>query len=263
MSEQLTDNLRVFVVPLQVMEDESLSSSEKMVYIVLRSFVNPHKAEAFPAVPTIARLASLSERQVQRVMKSLEEKGYIAREAQYKYDPNKRIARQTANLYKLALPKSEENTGATPCHRGGDTMSPGGATPCHRGGDTMSPDREHNHLNNQIINNDDDTRQTIESIYEQYKTEITREQFDQVVKRVSKRKTPNFAAYLNVSVQNEISNAQVAATDAAEESKVKKGKGQSKRKQQMEVVQSQDEEEVSKDELEEMRKLALKLDSSR
>ncbi|MCY9771470.1 helix-turn-helix domain-containing protein, partial [Paenibacillus alvei] len=64
--------LRVFIVPVDILDVPDLTSSEKLVYIVLRSYsyVNPSDSSAFPDYETIARKASLSRKRVIDVVKS-------------------------------------------------------------------------------------------------------------------------------------------------------------------------------------------------
>lgn len=119
--EKIMDGMRAFVVPVQVLEDERLSVYEKMVYVVLRSFCNPHKSEAWPSIQTICRLAGIGRTKAKEVLASLEEKGYIERRANYEYDPRTKKARQTANIYTLTIPYPGRDT-----TKGGVATRPGG-----------------------------------------------------------------------------------------------------------------------------------------
>lgn len=139
MQEFIQDTYRVFVVPVAVLEDSGLSAQEKLVYVVLRSFCSAHKSEVFPSHATICRLSSLSKSTVIRVLKSLQEKGYIIKKHNYKYDTERKTARQTSNIYKLDVPKQKV------MHRG-VTETRGGVSQRHGGGVTET--HEHNHLTN-------------------------------------------------------------------------------------------------------------------
>jgi len=102
--EFLQDNLRVFVVPVDILEAEGLTTHEKLVYISLRSFANPHKAEAFPSYETIARLGSMTRRHAINCVNRLVELGYIKKEIRLDVSRNRKI-RNTSNLYTLHNPK--------------------------------------------------------------------------------------------------------------------------------------------------------------
>jgi hypothetical protein len=68
------------VVETLVLEDEELSTYDKMIYIALCSFASARDRECFPSVATIARRASCSERQVRISLCFLETLGYIKRD---------------------------------------------------------------------------------------------------------------------------------------------------------------------------------------
>lgn len=75
----ILDRTEFFAVPFDILTSD-LSSHEKIVYMVLQSFVNPHDNEVeFPTIDTIASLASISRSTVLRVLNRLENKGYILR----------------------------------------------------------------------------------------------------------------------------------------------------------------------------------------
>ena len=65
---------------MQVLVNESLSTYDKVVYIVLCSFVTAENCECSPSVEDIAKRASCSGRQVRRCLDTLEEHGYMKRE---------------------------------------------------------------------------------------------------------------------------------------------------------------------------------------
>lgn len=143
--EYIKDSMRVFVVPVEILEIEDLSIYEKMVYITLRSYANAHKAEAFPSYATIAKMGSMSRRQAMRCVQNLIEKGLIQKETRFDVTKNKEI-RQTSNLYTLQSPQQKAVTDSHQC-----PPVTGVVTDSHRGSDSESP--ENNHLKEPINNN--------------------------------------------------------------------------------------------------------------
>lgn len=133
--------LRVFIVPVDILDEPDLSSSEKLVYIVLRSYVNPTDPSAFPSYETIAKKASLSRRRVIDIVKSLEEKGLIKKEVRMTVTKDRKI-KNTSNLYTLVTPKRRQAAS--------ETISPPPVKPFHQGSETISP--YHNHLTNSFRN---------------------------------------------------------------------------------------------------------------
>jgi DNA-binding transcriptional ArsR family regulator len=146
-NEYLKDDLRVFVVPLDILHAD-LDIYEKMAYMVLRSFANAHNPQAWPKYSTIAELASMSERQAMRVIKSLEEKGLIKKEVQFKVTKKRQI-KHTSNLYTILNPKKESMSdlqsplGVTHRHPKGDSQTPLGVTDSHMRGDSQSYKQDH------------------------------------------------------------------------------------------------------------------------
>lgn len=136
--EFLQDDLRVFVVPVDILNVPDLTTHEKMVYVILRSFANPHKAEAFPSYETIARMGSMSRRHAINCVKRLVEKGLILKEERLDVTKNRKI-RNTSNLYKLQTPKVVNTV-----HQGSEPDSPPLVNTVHQGSEYSSPD--HNHL---------------------------------------------------------------------------------------------------------------------
>lgn len=132
--------LRVFIVPVDILDVPDLSSSEKLVYIVLRSYVNPTDPTAFPSYETIAKKASLSRRRVIDIVKSLEEKGLIKKEIRLAVTKDRKI-KNTSNLYTLVTPKKKTAS---------EIISLGGVKSFHRGSEMISP--EHNHLKEPLLN---------------------------------------------------------------------------------------------------------------
>ncbi|MEV2909522.1 helix-turn-helix domain-containing protein [Paenibacillus larvae] len=132
--------LRAFIVPADILDVPDLTTAEKLVYIALRSYTNPHDSSAFPAYETIAKKASLSRRRVIDVIKSLVEKGLIKKESRLQVTKDRKI-KNTSNLYTLEMPEPRK---VKPCHqRGSETISPGVVKPFHQGSETISPYQYH------------------------------------------------------------------------------------------------------------------------
>lgn len=132
--------LRVFIVPVDILDVPDLTSSEKLVYIVLRSYVNPTDPTAFPAYKTIAAKASLSRRRVIDIIKSLEEKGLIRKAARFTVTKERKI-RDTSNTYTLITPKKAKPS---------EIIAPPPVKPLHPPGETIAP--YHNHLTESSLN---------------------------------------------------------------------------------------------------------------
>lgn len=132
--------LRVFIVPVDILDVPGLSSSEKLVYMVLRSYVNPTDPTAFPAYETIAKKASLTRRWVIKVVKSLEEKGLIRKETRLTVTKQRKI-RNTSNTYTLITPKKTKPS---------ELSSPTPVNSVHPPSELSSP--YHNHLTKSVRN---------------------------------------------------------------------------------------------------------------
>ena len=105
MADKLKDQLRVFVVPVDIMEVPDLTIHEQMTYIVLRSFANAHSDTAFPSYATIARIGRMTRRHAINCVASLIEKGLLTKEEpQFKVTKDKKI-KQTSNVYHIETPK--------------------------------------------------------------------------------------------------------------------------------------------------------------
>ncbi len=70
-----------FYLENELLDRQDLTIYEKMIYIVIARYVGKED-KAFPSVPTIAKKGSMSERQVQNIIKSLVKKGLIKKETQ-------------------------------------------------------------------------------------------------------------------------------------------------------------------------------------
>ena len=128
--EKLKDSYRMFVVPLQILEDENLTSQEKLIFVVLRSFANPHTNVVFPSRKTIAKLASVSVSSVKRSINKLVEKGYLIKEKRYEYNHENKTARRTSNNLTFAMPVTEGGHSEP----GGGHREPGGGVTVNREG---------------------------------------------------------------------------------------------------------------------------------
>ena len=84
--ERMTDDRDFWfaIVDIRVMQDRSLSPSDKGIYAVLCSFASAHGRICFPRVKTIAETANCSERTVQEALKRLEAAGYIERKERFR-----------------------------------------------------------------------------------------------------------------------------------------------------------------------------------
>jgi hypothetical protein len=105
--ELLKDDLRVFVVPVEIMDVPDLDIYEQMVYIVLRSFANAREATAFPSYATIAKLGRMSRRKAIDAVNSLVEKGLLKKELRLDVSKNRKI-RNTSNMYTIQRPETKK-----------------------------------------------------------------------------------------------------------------------------------------------------------
>lgn len=182
--------LRVFVVPVDIMDVPGLDIYEQMVYMVLRSYVNPTEPTAFPSYKTIAERGRMSRRKAIDAMQGLVDKGLIQKEARLTVTKNRQI-RNTSNLYTVMTPKatpkqaSGEKTNKT---KGSAQRAPGVVHDMHQGGAQRAP--YHYHLKEPYINKIDCLRDDAakiaaspsdeefnHSIYETLKTEIPKNCF--------------------------------------------------------------------------------------
>lgn len=138
MAEFLQDNLRVFVVPVEIMDIPDLNIYEQMVYIVLRSFANAREATAFPSYSTIAKLGRMSRRKAIDCVATLVEKGLLKKEVRLDVTKNRKI-RNTSNLYTIESPKVVHSV-----HQGSAQRAPEVVHSVHQGSAQRAP--EHNHL---------------------------------------------------------------------------------------------------------------------
>lgn len=97
-----------------------LPSAEKFVLLVLAQHCEHDGTNAWPSVKTISKKTGLSERTVQRSLRSLVKSGQVAIQSE--------ATITKPRVYKLV---------------GGVTMSPQGVSPCHPRGVTVSPGRCH------------------------------------------------------------------------------------------------------------------------
>jgi len=103
MMNQLKDNLRVFVVPTEILDVEELDVYEKMVYMVLRSYANGQDDTAFPSYSTIAKKGSMGRKKAIECVQKLTELGLVVKEERKKVSKNNGIS-QTSNLYTIYRP---------------------------------------------------------------------------------------------------------------------------------------------------------------
>lgn len=257
--EHIKDGFRGFIVPLQVLEDQVLSVNEKMVYIVLRSFVNAHKSEAWPKVATIVRLSGISKSSVIRAISKLEESGYIAKQSNYKYNTDTKKMNRTSNIYTLDLPELKVSQGNPSISV---TQTP---TQCHTDTTLVSQghpkDLDLNELNR--FKDDDDRRIIIDSVFESYKDRVTQEQFAAIIATIMKRKGETIVhdlfKYLFKGVETELSKA----NQSKEKQSRPRKQSPSTKKPALKVVSRHgdgSERELTEDELEAAYELARKLE---
>jgi len=141
MKEYLQDDgqLRVFIVPVDIMEIPDLTIYEQMAYMVLRSYVNPTDPTAFPSYPTIAKRGRMSRSSAIRAIEGLIQKGLITKEVRLDVSKNRKI-KHTSNRYTLITPKKQ---GSVSQERG---------VVSHRNGGSVSQTPNHNHLKEPSLN---------------------------------------------------------------------------------------------------------------
>lgn len=121
--------------------DCPLPTSEKMILLVIADHADEYGGNAWPSIATIARKSSMGERQVQRYVKSLVERGLLSCEKQaggtWDMSPDKRPNRYTVNISRVTSMSPRLTCGATSTTpRGvtsgaerGDTHDASGVTP--------------------------------------------------------------------------------------------------------------------------------------
>lgn len=145
--EFIQDNLRVFVVPVEIMDVPDLDIYEQMVYIVLRSFASAREATAFPSYATIAKLGRMSRRKAIDAVKSLVEKGLLRKEMRLDVSKNRKI-RNTSNLYTIERPQVVHDMHHPPSAQDAPPL----VHDMHHPGAQHAP--EHNHLTKSFITKD-------------------------------------------------------------------------------------------------------------
>lgn len=101
--ETMKDDLRVFVVPVEILDVPDIDIYEQMAYIVLRSFANARDNSAFPSYETIAKLGRMSRRKAIDAVNKLIDKGLVTKETRMTVTKHGRI-RNTSNVYTLKRP---------------------------------------------------------------------------------------------------------------------------------------------------------------
>jgi DNA-binding transcriptional ArsR family regulator len=110
-----------------VWEDAPVSEGTLLVLLALADFAN-EKGICWPSVGSLAKMARLERRQVQYVLRKLEEKGLIAKE--------KMTGRYEPNIYKVLCGRGaisaplDENQGRNQRHRGAQSTALRGAPQC-------------------------------------------------------------------------------------------------------------------------------------
>lgn len=115
--------LRIFVVPVDIIDVPDLNIYEQMTYMILRSYVNPTDSTAFPSYSTIAKRGRMSRRSAIRAIEGLVQKGLLNKEIRLDVSKNRKI-RNTSNLYTVNTPKPMENKEVvTDRHQGGECLT--------------------------------------------------------------------------------------------------------------------------------------------
>lgn len=112
------------IIDNSILEDESLTAYEKIIYAVLCKFANQKNNTCFPSITTIQKLAGCGKMTVIRGIKKLEERNYIKKEKR-QHEHNREYA---TNLYSiLDLHHQEMIPGGTKTEEKGSTkmVSPG------------------------------------------------------------------------------------------------------------------------------------------
>lgn len=153
--DQLQDNLRVFVAPVEILEVEGLSIYEKMAYLVIRSHCNARESSAWPSYATIAKEGSMSRRKAIDAVAELERLGLIVKN-DGSSSPRRSVSkhgkiRNDSNLYELERPATLMAAGRLKSTRVPRKKTEGGAHGAlgvvhdmHQGGAHGAP--EYNHL---------------------------------------------------------------------------------------------------------------------
>jgi hypothetical protein len=116
--------------------ETDLSTSEKMVLLIIADHASDDGTNSWPSVSTIARKASLSDRQVKRILRELQDQGLIRIELQAGGTKDMRDDRRP-NRYTVNLNGVTSTTPRT--SERGDTTSPRGDTHDMHGVTPMSP----------------------------------------------------------------------------------------------------------------------------
>lgn len=143
------------MVENEVIDSSDLSSTEKLVYIILCRFA--WHGECFPSFATIAERAGISRRHAVRVINALCEKGLLEKQKQKKNKGN-----FCSNAYTI-IGIQKRASDVTTREGGSDMMSPGVVTSCHQGSDIMSPEEyyfKNTHLEEYILTCDSATSES-------------------------------------------------------------------------------------------------------
>lgn len=117
-----------------VWDHSKAGGTDRLVLLAIADSADHDGTNAWPSVATIARKCSVSERTVQRAIRSLEALGEIRVEAQAGGTPTMTADRRP-NLYRVVMASGvsdrhpEEASGVTPSAERGDQMTPRGVTP--------------------------------------------------------------------------------------------------------------------------------------
>jgi len=106
------------IIENAVFENEEITHVGLLVYMALCYYANNKDRSCYPKITTLAKIAHLSARSVQRALIELKDLGFI--EIHYRKDPDK-PKKNLSNLYIIKGVVTER-------HQGGDTQTPGVVT---------------------------------------------------------------------------------------------------------------------------------------
>jgi len=150
----VTSTFRPAVFPADIMYDENLTSSQRLILIVLFTYTNAHTNTAFPSYQTIAERSGFERRTCIKLVDELITKGYIEKQENYTKTKGGK-PNQTSNLYTLHF--KERQVGSDFKSLGGsDLKSLGVVNDDHRGSDLKSPKLSIGTIHCDLNNNDEE-----------------------------------------------------------------------------------------------------------
>lgn len=137
MTQEIKSSFRPAVFPADIMYDENLTSSQRLILIVLFTYTNAHTNTAFPSYQTIAERSGFERRTCIKLVDELITKGYIEKQENYIKTKGGK-PNQTSNLYTLHF--KERQAGSDLKSLGGSAFKSLGVVHLnHQGSDLKSP----------------------------------------------------------------------------------------------------------------------------